>query len=101
MAWARSKPQAAPAARAALDRVGAGEPIGIALLDVAEKPDQIVVAGAVADTVIGLCGDSVRAFRAGRREDHLPNLGDLPVARWRLADGEWLMTSADWTPALR
>ena len=61
--------------------------VTLALFDAAEQPDQIVPGGAVADVVLARHGERVLAFEQGRQETFLENLADLPIARWRLADG--------------
>lgn len=76
-------PNNASAAEEWASRFASGDAvISIALHDVADSPTQIVAAGAVADAVIGLDGDTLVLASGG---DHplLSNIGSYPLARWQ------------------
>lgn len=76
-----------PLTRAWCDRALAGEAIvTLALHPVAERPRQMVPAGAIADGVLCLDGDAVVLILAGDRRPAPPNLGASPLASWSLRE---------------
>ncbi|EQB06267.1 acyl-CoA dehydrogenase [Sphingobium baderi] len=82
-------------ARALFDRVARdGAIVTFALFDAADKPEQIVPGGAVADVVLALRGETVLALDSGRQEAFLENLADLPIARWQMDGGATVASGA-------
>jgi len=61
--------------------------ITLALTDAAVAPDQILPGGAVATAALALRDNALVLIRDGGKP-HLPNTGNLPLARWDLSGGE-------------
>ena len=81
------------AARAALERIVAGEVASIAVARTASGP-QLVPGGAVAPIVVGLRDDALVLLADGHRAEPVANLACAPLAWLDLADGVEILTGA-------
>ena len=88
------------AARAALERIFAGEVASIAVAR-ARPGRQLVPAGAVAPIVVGLRDDALVLLADGRRAEPVANLASAPLAWLDLADGVEILTGAPARAAFR
>ena len=68
--------------------------VAIALSPVEESASQLVPGGAVAEAVIALRGDELLLVTS-KGSEHVPNTGNLPLARWELGEGAVLARGAD------